>query len=84
LYDNAKKLIGKEVLLVVQFKEQKKSQLKAKHFVHIRLSSPGLRVVADSADWKFFLAVHDAVSKITTEIKKIESREKKFEGKKRK
>jgi len=76
LYDKSRKLIGKEVLLVVHFKEQKKSQLRAKHFVHIRLSSPGLRLVADCADWKFLPTVQKTISKISAEINKLESKKK--------
>lgn len=68
-YDRAKMLLNNEIQLVLQFKEQK-SHTRSKHFVHVRLSFPGTKFVADYSDWKFMATLQKTLAKLNVEIKK--------------
>lgn len=69
-YDMARQRMHNEVLMIVHFKQHKKSQLKTKHSVHVRLSIPGLRLIASDTDWNLLTTTQKALEKLGNEMKK--------------
>ncbi|MCX8189746.1 MAG: CBS domain-containing protein [Candidatus Diapherotrites archaeon] len=74
IYEKIKRILHDDVMLSIHFKSQKKTGLRAKHFVKAKVTSGSFKFNASSESWNLFTALENVLSILSKEALKNSKR----------